>query len=30
VRKGRLLDGLSDQLDNLASRVDVAITATGD
>ena len=30
VRKGRLLDGMSDQLDDLARRVDVVITATGD
>jgi hypothetical protein len=27
---GKLLDGMSDQLDNLARRVDVALTATGD
>ena len=30
VRKGKLLDGMGDQLDALAERVDVLITATGD
>ena len=30
VRKGRLLDGMSAQLDDLARRCDVVITATGD
>ncbi|MSP96624.1 MAG: hypothetical protein EXR29_05225 [Betaproteobacteria bacterium] len=30
ARGGKLLDGMSDQLDGLARRVDVALTATGD
>jgi len=30
VKKGRLLDGMAQQLDDLASRVDAVITATGD
>ncbi len=30
VRKGKLLDGMSAQLDDLARRVDVVVTATGD
>lgn len=30
VGKGKLLDGMSAQLDDLARRVDVVVTATGD
>ena len=30
VRKGKLLDGMREKLDDLARRVDVLITATGD
>ena len=30
VKKGRLLDGMDAQLDDLARRVDAVITATGD
>jgi hypothetical protein len=30
VRKGKLLDGMREQLDDLARRVDVVVTATGD
>jgi len=30
ARGGKLLDGMGDQLDGLARRVDVALTATGD
>jgi len=30
VRKGRLLDGMDHQLDDLAKRVDAVITASGD
>ena len=30
VKKGRLLDGMSGQLDDLARRVDAVITASGD
>jgi hypothetical protein len=30
VGKGRLLDGMAEQLDDLARRVDAVITATGD
>ena len=30
VKKGRLLDGMAQQLDDLASRVDAVITASGD
>jgi hypothetical protein len=30
VKKGRLLDGMEAQLDNLARRVDAVITASGD
>ena len=30
VNKGRIIDGIRDQLDDLAKRVDVVITATGD
>ena len=30
VKKGRIIDGMEDQLDDLARRVDAVITATGD
>ena len=30
INKGKIIDGIRDQLDGLAKRVDVVITATGD